>query len=78
MLRYSERFWALGFDFFAYGHTYDGLTYKGVIVSTSGILFAALFCFSMVFALLGVLYVLVRLSTSVIRVIETRLTGNGG
>ena len=34
------------------------------------ILYSALFCFAMVFALLGCLYVLVRLSTSAIRIIE--------
>lgn len=36
------------------------------------IISAALFCFSMVFMLLGALYILVRLSTSVIRFIEAK------
>ena len=36
------------------------------------IIFAALFCFAMVFALLVVLYVFVRLSTAVIRRIEAK------
>ena len=37
------------------------------------ILYAALFCFAMVFALLGCLYVLVVLSTKAIRSIENRV-----
>jgi len=36
-------------------------------------IFVALFCFAMVFALLAVLYILIRLSTSIINVIETKL-----
>lgn len=36
-------------------------------------IFAALFCFSMVFLLLGVLYVLLKLSTSVIKLIESKI-----
>jgi len=35
-------------------------------------IFSAGFCFAMVFALLGCLYFLVRLSTGVIRFIETK------
>ena len=41
-------------------------------MSTSEILFTALFCFSMVFVLLGGLYVLVKLSTSAIRIVEEK------
>jgi len=36
------------------------------------ILSASFFCFSMVFALLGGLYILVMLSTNLIRLIETK------
>ena len=44
---------------------------------TSEILFAALFCFSMVFALLGGLYGLVKLSTTAIRLIEAKAKNSG-
>jgi hypothetical protein len=44
----------------------------GISLNISDIIFSALFCFSMVFALLGGLYVLVKLSTSVIRFIEAK------
>ena len=47
-------------------------------MSTSEVLFTALFCFSMVFTLLGGLYVLVKLSTSAIRIIEARAKTTGG
>ena len=36
------------------------------------ILYAALFCFAMVFTLLGCLYILVKLSTSAIKGIESK------
>ena len=36
------------------------------------IIATALFCFSMVFALLGCLYLLVKLFTNAIRIIETK------
>jgi len=36
------------------------------------ILYSALFCFAMVFALLGCLYLLVKLSTNAIRCIESK------
>jgi len=51
---------------------------EGLIVNTSEILFAAMFCFAMVFVLLGGLYVLVKLSTIVIRTIETKAKKGGG
>ena len=38
------------------------------------VLYAALFCFAMVFGLLGCLYALVRLTTRAIRVIESKTT----
>ena len=38
----------------------------------SEILFSAMFCFLMVFALLGALYILVKLATSAIRIIESK------
>jgi len=38
---------------------------------------SALFCFSMVFALLGSLYGLVKLSTGVIRFIESKAKNSG-
>lgn len=37
------------------------------------IIFAALFCFSMVFALLGALYALIKLSTGAIKYIEEKM-----
>jgi len=37
------------------------------------IIYSALFCFSMVFVLLGSLFILVKLSTSVIRNIENKI-----
>jgi len=46
------------------------------IMGTSEILFTALFCFSMVFSLLGVTYVLVKLSTSAVRIIESKAKNN--
>ena len=45
---------------------------RRVAVDIAEILSAALFCFSMVFALLGGLYISVKLSTSAIRIIETK------
>ena len=36
------------------------------------ILYSALFCFTMVFALLGCLYILIKLSTTIVRFIETK------
>jgi len=41
------------------------------------ILSAALFCFAMVFMLLGSLFFLIKLSTSVIRFIEAQTKRNG-
>jgi len=41
-------------------------------MSTTEIVFAGLFCFLMVFALLGSIYVLVKLSTSAIRIVEEK------
>ena len=41
-------------------------------MNTAEIIGVALFCFSMVFALLGSLYILVKLSTNAIRIIETK------
>ena len=46
-------------------------------MNTSEILFAALFCFTMVFVLLGVLYFLVRLLTNAIRSIEIKAKDSG-
>lgn len=37
------------------------------------ILFAAFFCFLMVFALLGVLYVLMRAFSDIIKFVETKI-----
>ena len=37
----------------------------------SEVLYTAVFCFSMVFALLGFLFVLIKLSTKAIQLIET-------
>jgi len=37
-------------------------------------IYTALFCFLVVFALLGGLYVLLKLSTGIIRLIETKTT----
>ena len=47
-------------------------------MGTMEILASALFCFTMVFGLLGGLYVLVKLSTSAIRLIETKSKNNNG
>ena len=41
-------------------------------MATSEIIYAALFCFSIVFALLGGLYVLLRVFTNLVRVIESK------
>lgn len=40
---------------------------------TGEIVFAAIFCFAMVFILLGVLYGLVKLSTNAIKYIEAKI-----
>ena len=45
-------------------------TEGGVMMGIAEAISAALFCFSMVFALLGSLYGLVKLSTGVIRIID--------
>ena len=42
-------------------------------VNIGDVITAALFCFAMVFALLGSLYVLVILSTRIIRAIESKM-----
>jgi len=41
-------------------------------MATVEIINAALFCFIMVFVLLGVLYILLKLSTSVIKIIGSK------
>ena len=46
-------------------------------MSMIDIILTALFCFSTVFALLGCLFILVKLSTSAIRVIELKLKDEG-
>jgi len=46
-------------------------------MGTAEILSVALFCFSMVFALLGVIYLLVKLSTGAIRFLENRVNNSG-
>ena len=46
-------------------------------MNTSEIIFAALFCFTMVFALLGGLYILLKILTSAIKTAETK-TKDGG
>jgi len=47
--------------------------FRRVIMEISDIITVAVFCFSMVFALLGCLYVLVKLSTNAIRFIESKV-----
>ena len=46
-------------------------------MNTGEILSAALFCFSMVFGLLGCLFLLIKLSTSAIRFIEGQMKQKG-
>ena len=45
---------------------------------TGEIVFAAFFCFAMVFVLLGLLYALVKLSTSAIKYIEAKMKNKEG
>ena len=47
-------------------------------MATSEMIYAAFFCFAMVFALLGSLYILVKLSTGVIRFFENKVKNGRG
>ena len=59
-----------GFFIINYGRT--------VCMGAIEIVYAAFFCFAMVFALLGSLYVLVKLSTGVIRFFENKVKNGRG